>query len=74
MALVGRAAIPFNFHTKKMCIFSKGQWSAYLLYVLENTTGQPKSGEVFVPFGSRGSKGPAARPVMSREAEAADML
>ena len=69
-----RAAIPFNYHTKNMCIFSKGNWNGYLLYVLENSTGQPKPSEVFVAIGSRGSRGPAARMIASKEMDAADML
>jgi hypothetical protein len=69
-----KTAIPFNFHTKGMCIYKTERWIKYLLYVLELSSGQPKPGLVVIPIGSKGSRGPTAKLAMSREAEAAGML
>ena len=69
-----KTAIPFNFHTKDMCIFKTERWSKYLLFVLELASGQPKPGMVVVPIGSRGSRGHSAKFAKSREADVAGML
>ena len=69
-----KTAIPFNFHTKAMCVFKTERWSKYLLFVLELASGQPKPGMVVVPIGSRGSRGHSVKFAKSREADAAGML